>query len=120
MSEQSGLSLISSAPSRVCLCNEIGQPDCLTVADPETRVMYPRQTITIPAVVMGQDFGTLTGSVFAQFLHTTDSVYMGWKQDNIAVEHSSVVISSIPSSHRVKNLQQCLCSHMTTEKFHSL
>ena len=74
MSEQSGLSLISSAPSRVCLCNETGQPDCLTVADPETRVIYPGQTITIPAVVVGQDFGTVTGSVFAQFLHTTDSV----------------------------------------------
>ena len=52
--------------------------------------MYPGQTITLPAVVVGQDFGTVTGSVFAQFLHTTDSVYMGQKQDivNIAVEHS--------------------------------
>ena len=68
ISQQSGLSLISSAPSRVCLCNETGQPDCLTVADPTTRVMYPGQTITIPAVVVGQDFGTVSGSVFAQFL----------------------------------------------------
>ena len=41
ISQQSGLSLISSAPSRVCLCNEAGQPDCLTIADPTTRVMYP-------------------------------------------------------------------------------
>ena len=88
MSQQSGLSLISSAPSRVCLCNEAGQPDCLTLADPTTRVMYPGQTITIPAVVVGQDFGTVTGSVFAQFLHTTDSVRMEQKQDSIAVEHS--------------------------------
>ena len=88
MSQQSGLSLISSAPSRVCLCNEAGQPDCLTVADPTTRDIYPGQNITIPAVVVGQDFGTVTGSVFAQFLHTTDSVYMEQKQDNIAVEQS--------------------------------
>ena len=91
MSQQSGLSLISSAPSRVCLCNEAGQPDCLTVADPTTRIMYPGQTITIPAVVVGQDFGTVAGSVFAQFLHTpytTDSVDMEQKQDSIAVEHS--------------------------------
>ena len=87
ISQQSGLSLISSAPSRVCLCNYTGQPDCLTVADPTTRVMYPGQTITIPAVVVGQDFGTVTGSVIAQILHTTDSVYMGQKQDSIAVEH---------------------------------
>ena len=91
MSQQSGLSLISSAPSRVCLCNETGQPDCLTVADPTTRVMYPGQTITIPAVVVGQDFGTVVGSVFAQFRHTpytTDSVDMEHKQYSIAVEHS--------------------------------
>ena len=40
MSQQSGLSLISSAPSRVCLCSESGQPDCLTVADPTTHVIY--------------------------------------------------------------------------------
>ena len=73
MSQQSGLSLISSAPSRVCLCNETDLPDCLTVADPTTCVIYPGQTITIPAIVVGQDFGTVTGSVFAQFLHTTDS-----------------------------------------------
>ena len=90
MSEQSGLSLISSAPSRVCLCSETGQPDCLTVADPETRVIYPGQTITIPAVVMGQDFGTVNGFVFAQFLHTpytTYSVDMN-PRHSIAVEHS--------------------------------
>ena len=88
MSQQSGLSLISSAPSRVCLCNETGQPDCLTVADPATRVIYPGETIAIPAVVVGQDFGTVTGSVFAQFLHSTDSVHMEQKQDIKAVEHS--------------------------------
>ena len=90
ISQQSGLSLISSAPSRVCLCNETGQPDCLTVADPTTRVMYPGQTITIPAVVVGQDFGTVAGSVFTQFLHTpdtTDSVDMELRH-SIAVEHS--------------------------------
>ena len=89
MSHQSGLSRISSAPSRVCLCNETGQPDCLTVADPTTRVIYPGQSITISAVVVGQDFGTVTGSLFPQISHTSDSVvYLEQKQDNIAIEHS--------------------------------
>ena len=91
MSQQSGLSLISSAPSRVCLCNEIRQPDCLTVADHTTHVIYPGQTITIPAVIIGQDFGTAIGSVFAQFLHTpytTVSVDLEARQYSIAVEHS--------------------------------
>ena len=87
MSQQSSLSFISS---RVCLCNESGHPDCLTVADPTTRVIYPGQTITIPAVVVGQDFGTVNSSVFAQFNHTpytTDSVDME-PRHSIAVEHS--------------------------------
>ena len=91
MSQQSGLSLISSAPSRVCLCNESGQPDCLTVADHTTHVIYPGQTITIPAVIIGQDFGTAIGYVFAQFLHTpytTDSLHLEARQYSIAVEHS--------------------------------
>ena len=90
MSQQSGPSLISSVPSRVCLCNETGQPDCLIVADPTTHVIYPGQTITIPAVVVGQNFGTVAGSVFTQFLHTpytTDSVDME-PRHSIAVEHS--------------------------------
>ena len=90
MSQQSGLSLISSASSRVCLCNETGQPNCLTVADPTTQNIYPGQTITIPAVVVGEDFGTVTGSVFAQFFHTpntTDSVDME-PRHSIAVECS--------------------------------
>ena len=60
------LSTISSAPSRVCICNETGYPNCLTVVDPIQRSVYPGETITIPAVVVGQDFGTVSGSVHAQ------------------------------------------------------
>ena len=66
---QNGLSLISSDPSRVCVCNGTGQPNCLTLADPTPRSIYPGQSINISAVVVGQDFGTVSGSVYAQFLH---------------------------------------------------
>ena len=65
---QNGLSIISSDPSRVCLCNETGQPDCLAIVDPTPHTVYPGQTITISAVVVGQDFGTVPGSAYAQFL----------------------------------------------------
>ena len=68
---QNGLSLISSDPSRVCLCNGTGQPDCLTLADPTPHSIYPGQSITISAVVVGQDFGTVAGFVYAQFLRTS-------------------------------------------------
>ena len=75
MSQQSGLSTITSNPSRVCFCKD-AEPDCLTVADPITHYIYPGQTITIPAAVVGQDFGTVTGSVYAKFMNTSSAVEM--------------------------------------------
>ena len=66
----SSLSLISSRPSRVCLCNDTtGHHDCLTVFDTTPHVVYPGETIHLSAVVVGQDFGTVAGSVYAQLLH---------------------------------------------------
>ena len=65
---QNGLSLISSEPLRACLCNESGHPDCLLLDDPKPHSIYPGQTINISAVVVGQNFGTVAGSVYAQFL----------------------------------------------------
>ena len=65
---QHGLSLISSDPSRVCLCNGTRQPDCLTIVGPKIPSICPGQTIKLSAVLVGQDFGTVAGSVFAQFL----------------------------------------------------
>ena len=62
-------SLISSDPLRVCLCNESGLPDCMLLVDPTPHFIYPGQTISISAVVVGQDWGTVAGSVYAQFLH---------------------------------------------------
>ena len=63
------LSLISSDPLRVCLCNQSGLPDCMLIDDPTPHSIYPGQTISISAVVVGQDWGTVAGSVYAQFLH---------------------------------------------------
>ena len=65
---ETGLSLISSDPSRICLCNEIGVPNCLILSDLTTHTTYPGQPIFISAVVVGQDFGTVAGSVHAQYL----------------------------------------------------
>ena len=62
----SNLSLISSEPTRVCLCDD-GEPDCFSsIFTNDTR--YPGETFTISAVVVGQGFGTTDGSVYASFL----------------------------------------------------
>ena len=66
-SEQNMASLVSSAPSRVCLCYN-SEKDCQIVADPNTHTIYPGETITIPVVVVGHDFGTATGSVIAKIM----------------------------------------------------
>ena len=65
---QNGLSIVSSDPLRVCLCDGTGQPDCPVLIDPKPRTVYPGKTINISAVVVGQNFGTVAGSAYAQFL----------------------------------------------------
>ena len=59
------LSLISSDPSRVCLCKN-NQPQCSVLYSYETR--YPGETFSLPAVVVGDMFGTVSGYVYAQLL----------------------------------------------------
>ena len=70
---QNGLSLISSDLSQVCVCNGSGQHDCQIVAGTNPHPVYPSQYISIPAVVVGQDLGTVTGSVYAQFLQKSST-----------------------------------------------
>ena len=91
MSLQNPLSLITSAPSRVCLCHNghFVQPnDCLTVTEPTIHV-YPGQTITLPAVVVGQDFGTVTGFVIAKFYSSPYTVHVDLEQGQ-----QSILVSS--------------------------
>ena len=57
---------ITSEPSRVCLCGE-GAPDCMIVVDPIYHHLYPGQTLSLSLAVVGQDFGTVYGNVYAHF-----------------------------------------------------
>ena len=59
------MSTISSQPSRVCVCDSTGHPDCLKIF--HRRTLYPGESVSLWAVVVGQDFGTGTGSVYGQF-----------------------------------------------------
>ena len=66
---------ITSEPSRVCLCqNQV--PDCLIVVDPTVHSLYPGETLTLPLVVVGQDFGTVSGFVHGQFLNSSFVFYL--------------------------------------------
>ena len=65
------ISLISSEPSRVCFC-ENDTPYCLNFS--KTFAVFPGQTLTLHAYVVGQHFGTSKGAVYAQFLEKDTSI----------------------------------------------
>ena len=94
---ETSLSLISSDPLRVCLCNENGLPDCMLLNDPAPHYIYPGQTISISAVVVGQGWGTVAGSVYAQFLHKSTP-------ENVVHLESSQVVQSA-SQHSCSTLR---------------
>ena len=81
----SNLSLISSTPSRVCLCED-GRPDCLTMLTNDTH--YPGETFSISAIVVGQGFGTVDGRIYAHFTNT-DTPRLKELQQSQQVKHSS-------------------------------
>ena len=89
----STLSPVSSDPSRVCLC-AYDKPDCLTIFETmqnNEHGIYPGQILMISAVVVGQNFGTVAGSVYAQFvkLPSTDNTpQLAQRQDTQGVEHT--------------------------------
>ena len=60
------LSLIASSPTRICLCTTMSIPDCSITE--YTITAYPGQTLTIPAVAVGQRFGTVPSTVHGKFV----------------------------------------------------
>ena len=81
------LSPISSEPSRVCFCNKHGIPDCLPLYHHTEFSIYPGQKISISAVVVGQNFGTVAGSVFAQFLNSKGTPQLDVRESAQEVQH---------------------------------
>ena len=61
----SSFSLVSSDPLRVCICKS-GRPECTDVFLNMTK--YPGEAFNISTVVVGENFGTVTGAVYSKFL----------------------------------------------------
>ena len=65
---KSDLSVISSDPTRVCLCKN-GKPNCTLIFNNRSNYRYyPGEEFSISAAVVGDMFGTVAGSVYAQIL----------------------------------------------------
>ena len=70
---ESDLSVISSDPTRVCLC-ENGKPNCtLTFNNGSNYTHYPGEEFFISAAVVGDMFGTVAGSAYAQILSPSNA-----------------------------------------------
>lgn len=66
------LSSITSEPKRVCLCDDQGLPRCTDVEYilyKQVPSQYPGELFTVPAVVVGNDFGTVPGVVYAELMN---------------------------------------------------
>lgn len=85
VSPNNTLSAISCRPLRACVCDSSGQPDCLKVFHSYT--IYPGVTIYLSAVVVGQDFGTMVGSVYSQFSDKANTTLKEWQYSQM-VKHT--------------------------------
>ena len=80
-------SSLSSDPTRVCLCNERGVPQCLVEQYIYTNwTLYPGETLSVSAVVVGGDFGPTIGTVYAGFLNERHSFLRPTSQYGQAID----------------------------------
>ena len=77
--------------------------------DPTPHFIYPGQTISISAVVVGQGWGTVAGSVYAQFLHKSTP-------ENIVHLKASQVVQN--TSHNYCNPLQYTIFSMNEDSHH--
>ena len=65
------ISTISSEPTRVCHCNEYIVPKCAEksfILSTLDHPIYPGESFTRSVAIVGKEFGTVSGSVYANFL----------------------------------------------------
>ena len=75
------LSPVSSAPQRVCLCDSNGKPQCANFSYIFTNTsVYRGETITLPARIVGYDFGTTIGMIQARFPYPDSHSKLGKSQ----------------------------------------
>ena len=64
----SGMSSVSSEPTRVCLCDSKGTPQCKNNSYMlKNYAVHPGEKFTISAIMVGGDFGATRGSIYANF-----------------------------------------------------
>ena len=89
---------VSSDALRVCLCDELGQPQCKNNSYLNiTSKIYPGETFNISAVLVGTDFGLTTGTVYANIYDYDNS-----NTPSLTVMSDSNLIKSISECSEVE------------------
>ena len=112
-------SSVSSEPTRVCLCNSNGQPECkYSIIN---RTVYLGEIFTVSAVVVGGDYGVTVGNVHANFLHINSS-----RPPNIVFTRYNQVIDDISctelsyklQSNNIRDSNNNLMVYLTSRRTH--
>ena len=76
------ISSVASDPTRLCLCDDHGRPQCsnFEFIYRELQPHYPGEVFTVPAIVVGYDFGTVPGIVFSELLGSDGNSSIGHNQ----------------------------------------
>ena len=82
----SSVSAISSNPTRICTCSDSGIPQCANLSEmfQTDFEVYPGAPFRISAVIVGGDFGTTTGVVYAHFVHANTTILPTLNQSQYA------------------------------------
>ena len=79
--DRAGLSPVSSYPKRVCLC-ESEEPRCASSSYIfQDRSYTSGEKFKLSLALVGDDFGTVTGGVYALFQHPSDDSWLGAGQN---------------------------------------
>ena len=89
------LSSVSSVPWRVCLCGSNNRPLCANFSQIFTNVsVYRGEAFTLSTCVVGYDFGTTVGSVYAELFYSNPSSQLEQSQ-YIQLVNSSKTCTSL-------------------------
>ena len=99
------------------------KPDCLNIfkkIQTNGHGPYPGQTIEISAVVVGQNFGTVSGSVYAQLINSpfnNNTPTLDQGQDTQGVNHNSCNNLQYTINSPVENITIMLTSAKLKDTF---
>ncbi len=104
-SKNTSLSSIASDPKRVCVCDSFGEPQCGNLDFIYLRkILYPGEKFTVPLVVVGEEFGTVTATARASLLGTTGSLGRGEQTQLAHFQHCTNMEYSVHSAQEIETI----------------